>query len=335
MQELAQAIKACAHPKSAKRLESIHLMLCGASFELTLKHARISERCLQLWISTFNQRGIDGLIYHPSPGRPRKVSAQTVRETILPLIDDPSLAQQHHWTGTKLCGWLNDNRELDIAYSTLMRYLHQEDYVRRIPRPMPEPPDKEKWQAQREAVHQQLKTLTQDPNATLFFGDESGFEGDPRPRHTWCLRGSNPTQGYTGKHIRQNIVGAVNPQDGQFISLIVTHNDTPTFQVFLDVMAQEAPPDPAGKKTIHLVLDNASWHKSQSLNWHHIHPVYLAPYSPDYNPIERFWQHLKGGPMAGFIARTGKELCDKLIESLENLMKEPATICSVCTPKTL
>ena len=41
-------------------------------------------------------------------------------------------------------------------------------------------------------------------------------------------------------------------------------------------MAQEVP---AGEKQIYLVLDNASWH--------HIRPLYLPPYSPDYNPIER------------------------------------------------
>ena len=34
-----------------------------------------------------------------------------------------------------------------------------------------------------------------------------------------------------------------------------------------------------------LVLDNASWYKVKSLNWHHIEPMYLPPYSPDLNPI--------------------------------------------------
>ena len=27
------------------------------------------------------------------------------------------------------------------------------------------------------------------------------------------------------------------------------------------------------RKQIHLVLDNAGWHKSARLNWHHIKPV--------------------------------------------------------------
>jgi len=26
-----------------------------------------------------------------------------------------------------------------------------------------------------------------------------------------------------------------------------------------------------------------------SMNWHHFEPMYLPPYSPDFNPIERLW----------------------------------------------
>jgi len=71
----------------------------------------------------------------------------------------------------------------------------------------------------------------------VFFGDEAGFEDDPRPRAKWVKRGTRPTQGYFGGHIRQNVVGAVNPHSGQFISLIVPHCDTEIFQAFLDTMA--------------------------------------------------------------------------------------------------
>ena len=50
-------------------------------------------------------------------------------------------------------------------------------------------------------------------------------------------------------------------------------------------MAAEVP-ERKGKRLL-LVLDNASWHKTKRLDWHHIEPVCLPPYSPDFNPIER------------------------------------------------
>ena len=303
-------------------------MLCGADFELTRKHSRVTERCLQLWISRFNEAGIDALTYRPKTGRPRSVSKELVAEVILPLIEAPALAGQSHWTATKLVGWLKNEKDLPIAYSTLVRYLHEHDYQLKVPRPMPEPPNREDWEDQRARFADELLDLIDDDRCDVYFGDEAGFEGDPRPRRKWARRGERITQGYFGKHVRKNVLGAVHPKSGKLVSLIVPHCDGDVFQVFLDTMAEEAPPTP-GRRCV-LVLDNASWHKVKTLNWHHIEPVYLPPYSPDFNPIERLWQHLKSHYLAGFITKSGEELTAKLITSIQTLLDKPQVVRSVC-----
>lgn len=329
--ELELAIDCCPDQKAQKRLNTIHLLLCGSPFELALRHSRVSERCLQKWIQCFNQRGIDGVTYRPRPGRPRCLEAARVEQEILPVVDDPALAGERHWTAIKLCGWLRKNRNIDLTYPTLLRYLHECNYARRIPRPMPEPPDRECWQQQREVFAAELRDLLSQPQARVFFGDEAGFEGDPRPRQRWVKRGSRPTQPYYGGHVRKNVVGAVNPRDGQLVSLIVDHSDPEVFQAFLDTMAAEVPD---GDGPVILVLDNASWHKSKSLNWHHIEPKFLPSYSPDFNPIERLWQHLKSHYLAGFLTNKGQEISDKLFESIRALLDSPETLRSVCKPQS-
>jgi transposase len=110
--------------------------------------------------------------------------------------------------------------------------------------------------------------------------------------------------------------------------MIVPHCDTAVFQIVLDAMAVEVPKR-RGKRVL-LVLDNASWHKTKSLCWHHIESVYLPPYSPDFNPIERLWQHLKGHYLAGYFTKQSKDLSDKLVESIQHLMNLPKIIRSVC-----
>ena len=174
-----------------------------------------------------------------------------------------------------------------------------------------------------------LVELLDDPGKVVFFGDEAGFEGDPRPRQKWVKRGSRPAQGYYGGHVRQSVIGAVEPSSGQLVSLIVPHCNTEIFQLFLNTMAEEVRPQP-GKKVI-LVLDNASWHKTKVLNWHHIEPLYLPSYSPDFNPIERLWQHLKSNYMAGFLTNKGEILRDKICECLQALLEAPTTIKSICS----
>jgi hypothetical protein len=90
-------------------------MLCGGSLELTLAHAGVSIRCLQLWIRRFNQSGIDGITYRPKPGRPRLMESGEISEKILPVVDDPKSADRHHWTAIAFCGWLKDNKELVMS----------------------------------------------------------------------------------------------------------------------------------------------------------------------------------------------------------------------------
>lgn len=290
-------------------------------------HSAVTERCLQKWIQCFNARGIDGITYRPRSGRPRLLAPEQVDEKILPLVDNPILAGERHWTAVKLCGWLREQEKLELSYSTLVRYLHEKNYARRIPRPVPEPPDRDIWEERRENFAMELLELLNDPANKVFFGDEAGFEGDPRPRQRWVKRGSRPTQPYYGGHVRQNVVGAINPADGQLVSLIVPNSDTEVFQAFLDTMATEVP---AAGKEIWLILDNASWHKSKSLNWHHLKVKFLPAYSPDFNPIERLWQYLKGHHLAGYLTKDGKELADKLESSIRDLLHQPELLKSVC-----
>ena len=60
-----------------------------------------------------------------------------------------------------------------------------------------------------------------DPSCEVFFSDEAGFEGDPRPSQKWVKRGTRPVHGYHGGHLRRNVIGAANPSSGKIVSLIV------------------------------------------------------------------------------------------------------------------
>ena len=58
-----------------------------------------------------------------------------------------------------------------------------------------------------------------------------------------------------------------------------------------------------------------SWHTVKSLQWHHFEPLFLPPYSPDFNPIELCFAKLKAILRAAR-ARTFDELCAVIALSL-------------------
>lgn len=71
-------------------------------------------------------------------------------------------------------------------------------------------------------------------------------------------------------------------------------------------------------QVIVLVIDNASYHHSAAVQAalsvfeHRVLVVWLPPYSPDLNPIERFWKHLKATACANHLYRSLAELTQRV-----------------------
>jgi transposase len=62
--------------------------------------------------------------------------------------------------------------------------------------------------------------------------------------------------------------------------------------------------------------DNATWHKKKSLRWDAFDPVFLPPYSPDSNPIERLWLLIKAEWFADFFAKTRQQWLERINQAL-------------------
>jgi transposase len=88
------------------------------------------------------------------------------------------------------------------------------------------------------------------------------------------------------------LVGAVRPSDGFMVTRQAAVFNAQTFLDFLKVMIRH---QRRGRKLV-LVLDNARYHHARLLrNWLRSHNdtlvlLFLPPYSPDLNPIERVWK---------------------------------------------
>ena len=318
------AMEAAPNKRSYRRLVAIRALCKGFKRSQVVELFGCSERMMRLWIVRFNLGGIDALTTKAPTGRPRKVKLEKLHELLIPVLEDPSKAGEVHWTGVKVHGWLKEQLAIDLGYRTAIRYLHELNYKLLVPQPWP---DKQNA-AERLWFEEEIEALEKDPSVELWYGDECGVEGDPRPRRRWSARGSRPQVPYMGTHLRANVVGAVCPKTGQSFSMIFDGVDADVFQYFLDHLAEAIPPDP-GKRRI-LILDNASWHKASRLCWHHFQCKFLPAYSPDFNPIERLWLRLKADYFTDFIARTPDELIERLCDALNAFMDDRQLVSSQC-----
>lgn len=306
--DLNQSAKCASSRREADRFRAITGLILGISRDLIIEQFFIDERTVLRWIRSFNDRSIDGLLDDPKSGCPRKISPQ-LAERCVQVLEKPEDADEVHWTGVKFHGWLRDELGVKIGYSTVVRFLHEQNFTWTVPQPWPDRQDEEK----RAEFREKLKVLAADPDVELWYSDEMGVEGDPRPRRRWSPKGSKARSTKNGDHLRINVCGVIAPRTGQFYGLEFSHMDSEVFQVFLDHANKDIAFD--GKRQI-FICDNASWHKRKCLDWGRFEPVYLPPYSPDYNPIEKLWLVIKGEWFADFVAKDYEQLSLRLDDAL-------------------
>ncbi len=326
MEELEIAAKCARTQREHNRFRAIIGLVMGFGCKSMAKLFGVSDRALRNWIKAFNEQGIDGLLEEPREGRPSKIPEE-IHEDLREVLTNPEQADQVHWTGVKFHGYICEQFEIEVGYSTVIRFLHDQNFALKVPQPWPDRQDEEA----RKAFCDKLKQLSEDPDIELWFGDECGVEGDPRPRRRWAPKGSKTRTTKNGDHIRMNITGIICPRTGEAYALEFTHSDTEVFQCFLNHANQDLA---LKRKRQILIVDNASWHKRSSLRWGRFEPMFLPPYSPDLNPIERLWLLLKAEWFADFVAKTRDELMERLDQALCWLMDRQEGNQKTCTMKT-
>ena len=300
------------------------MLLVGSTREQVMKTVELTDDAIRKIIRAFNLYGVDGLIARKRPGRAPLISGEQ-KEEIFEDFEEPGRAQRTFWTATAFHGHIAQKYQVECSYETVRRLLHEKGYVLKVPQPWPDRQDEEA----REKFRETLRELAKDPETELWYGDETGVEGEPKPRRSWAMKGSRPKVVHNGDHVRLNILGTVCPRTGEFFAMEASHCDSDVFQVFLDEAAESI--TPTRKRNV-LILDNASWHKRKRLNWHFFEPVYLPPYSPDFNPIERIWLIMKADHFANIHCRNKAALIERADRALCELMDNPTKVASAATP---
>lgn len=110
------------------------------------------------------------------------------------------------------------------------------------------------------------------------------------------------------------LYGMVEPKTGESFFYEFSHLDSACFERFLNLVSQQFP------DCLNLIqLDNASAHSAKDLQIpDNILLVFQPPYSPELNPIERLWQHLKS-KLAWNLYETLDHLRGGLAEQLQQL----------------
>lgn len=117
----------------------------------------------------------------------------------------------------------------------------------------------------------------------------------PPLRQCWMKRGQQKTIDTPGQQQQVHYFGAYNWATDSIHGIPYARCNSEGFCQFLDYLMTEVYPH----QKVVMVMDNARFHTSQAsqaalaIYEHRLQIIYLPKYCPFFNPIERFWQHLK------------------------------------------
>ena len=129
-----------------------------------------------------------------------------------------------------------------------------------------------------------------DPEIQLWCEDEVHFQRHSSLIRMWAPKGQQPRVLSASTRQKVGYFGALDLKTGCLLTKEAPTFNAETFGGFLSYLLQHT----QGK--IHIILDNVSWHKAQDLsdffiaNRDRLVRVFLPPYSPELNPIERVWR---------------------------------------------
>jgi hypothetical protein len=161
----------------------------------------------------------------------------------------------------------------------------------------------------------------------LWFMDEARIGQKGRLTHVWYQRGMRPRgvhqQGFASAHL----FGAVCPERDAGVALAMPEVSTAAMGVFLAELSRSLP---AGTHAA-LLLDGAGWHVSPDLAVPaDLTLIHLPPYSPELNPVERVWEHLRDRWLSHRILAGGYEAVrDAACAAWNALLAEPGRLRSL------
>lgn len=187
-----------------------------------------------------------------------------------------------------ICVYVKETYKKEYSISGMTKWLKANDFCYKKPHGTPAKANAEKQAAFVEKYNELKSTLKSDE--VILFGDNVHPQHQTKLAYGWIQKGERKSEKMTAcqKHI--NIIGALDIRTHHVEYQKVDWVNTDSMKVFAEQICKAYP----NASTIHWILDNARYHKSEEflafIATTKIKIHYLPPYSPNLNPIERLWK---------------------------------------------
>jgi transposase len=307
------------------RVRAVRARLNGMAMNDVAEAYQVDRTTIHRWMQRYHNQKEQGLIRRSVSGRP-SILGEIKNETFLSIILKPAIDfgyETDFWSCERACHVICKQFNVSTSRWTIWRRLRDLNLTYQKPeRHYFEASDelREQW---RNKESPKIKRALRRHNAILYCQDESTIRLTAVLAKTWSPKGQTPIQTVTGNRGSIAAMSAINRKGRLVFKLLETRIASDEIIQFLKQLLMHHK-----KRHLVVIMDQARPHtskKTQSFidSQKRLHVFYLPPYSPDWNPDEQVWNHLKNHELKGHQAKTKQEMMVLAEQKLENMANNP------------
>ncbi len=312
------------------RIQAVQRVEAGESPEEVIRVLGFARPVIYEWLAKYREGGVDALRAKAIPGRPPRLDGRQLRWLYKAITTRSPLQYKFEfalWTRGMVRELIRERlgvRLSDVSVGRLLKKLGL----------TPQKPLRRAYEQDAERVKRwlaedfpKIQALAKKTRATLYFSDEAGVRSDFHSGTTWAPKGQTPIVEATGQRYGMNIISAISPRGDMRFMTVEGRMNAGKFIEFLKRLLHNA------RRPVFLIVDGHPSHRARKvLEFVHgtegkLRLFFLPPYSPELNPDELVWNHLKNHGVGKRIIRSRDELKRVVIAHLRFLQKTPDIIC--------
>jgi len=307
------------------RVRAVRAVLRGRSTSDVADAYETDRSTIFRWVNRFQEEGEEGLVRQPTSGRPRKLQDLTeeeLRNIVLQPASDFGY-ETDLWTASRLHAVIGHQYRVRVSKDTIWRRLREAGLTYQKPEREYYELDEETRQDWLRKEVPTIRNTVEKYRAILYFQDEANVSLTAFLGKTWSPCGQTPKAKVTGKRGGVSAMSAISRRGHLLFRL---HNKRIASPEVIDFLKQML----AHHNRRHLVgvMDQAPPHTSKKTRTYiesqkRLHVFHLPKYSPDWNPDEKVWNHLKHQELTRHQAKTKEELKTLTRRKLQSMAKRP------------
>lgn len=285
----------------------------------------IDRTTLYRWVS---RNKTVGLLRRVGSGRPRLLEDLT-EEGLVKIILKPAIAygfETDLWTIGRVHRVIQEQYQIEISQDTIWRRLREAGLTYQKPERQYFQMDEEARKTWMRSVAPKIRRTVRKHAALLYFQDEANVSLTAFLGKTWAPRGKTPRQKVTGS---RGGVAAISAINGAGRLIFKLHEKRICSEEVIEFLGQML--EHHKKRHLVVVMDQAPPHTSKKTmsyieSQRRLHLFHLPKYSPDWNPDEKVWNHLKHQELKGHQAKTKPELRELAEVKLRTMSGNPSLL---------